>query len=124
MDKVNKFWHKAKKKFILTQALVLSMISSVAFCAQESGGGTTDIFSNIDKKMTTYVSSLAGLAFTCVAFFGICSGILYVSTSNERTAEKAKSWAIRCVVAMVAIFLFQTAKNGTLYEAIQGLINI
>lgn len=124
-EKVKKFFDSAKRQFLLAQAIIYSMISTVAFCSQNNNSaGESNIFTNIDNKMRGYVSSIAGLAFTCVAFFGICSGILYVSTSNERTAEKAKSWAIRCVVAMVAIFLFQTAKEGTLYEAIQGLISI
>lgn len=122
MEKVKDFFKSAKKQFLLVQAMVFSMITTVAFCTEKSS--STNIFDNIDSKVAGYVESIGKLGLTCVAFFGVCSGILYISTSNERTAEKAKAWAIRCVVAIAAIILFQSARTegGVLYDAINGLV--
>lgn len=116
MKKVRTLFENAQKKFFLVQAIVISMFANVAFC--------DDIFANINTKMTGYVSSISTLALTCVAFFGVCSVLLYISTSNERTAEKAKAWAIRCVVAIAGIMLFKTATGGTLNSTITELINL
>ena len=116
MKKAKTLFGNAKKQFFLVQAVVISMFANVAFC--------TDIFANINTKMEGYVDSLGTLALTLVAFFGVCSVVLYISTSNERTAENAKSWAIRCVVAIAGIMLFKTATTGTLHDTIADLIKL
>lgn len=116
MSKLQKLLTSKKVHFYVTQLAVATMLMSIAFC---------DIFSNVDSKMQTYVASITNLALTCVGFFGVCAFILFVSTSNERTAEKAKTWAIRCVVAIAGIILFSTVVNkGFLYTTINELISV
>ena len=116
MNMVKNLFNSKKLQFYIVQLSVATMLMSIAFC---------DIFSNVDNKLKTYVTSITGLATTCVGFFGVCAFILYVSTSNERTAESAKKWAIRCLVAIVGIILFSSVVNkGFLYKTVEELINI
>ena len=116
MSKLQKLLTSKKVHFYVTQLAVATMLMSIAFC---------DIFSNVDSKLQNYVTSLTNLGLTCVGFFGVLSFILFVSTSNERTAEKAKTWAIRCVFAIAGIILFSTVVNkGFLYNTINELISV
>lgn len=105
-----------KIKLFAVNALILCMGVATVFCST-----STDPFATANGKITNFAVSLENLALTCCAFFAILSAIWYAATSNERSAEKAKAWFIRCVVALGMVFLAKTMTTGILHDTIESL---
>ncbi len=106
-------------QFFAVQGGVLMLLSQIAFCSDASSA-----YANVRSELQLFIRSLADTGITIAAFVGILAFIVFVSSSNEKTAETGKSWAKRAAAA-IALFLFLRSSLGVglMDSIINGLLS-
>ena len=90
-------------QFLTVQSMIAMEIVQFAFC---SDAGTA--YASVRRELYVPLRRFANMGISIALVVGITSLILYVSSSNEKNAEKGKSWALR---SLGAIVLFMVLKS-------------
>ena len=91
-------------QFLAVQGTVMTEIVKVAYCSDASV-----VYASVRRELQLFTRSFANTGIAVAAVVGIIALIVYVSSSNEKTAEKGKSWGLRAVGAIV---LFMVLKSS------------
>lgn len=106
-------------QFLAVQGGVLMLLSQIAFCSDASLA-----YANVRRELQLFIHAIADTGITIAAFVGILAFIVFISSSNEKTAETGKSWAKRAAAA-IALFLFLRSSLGVglMDSIINGLLS-
>lgn len=90
-------------QFLTVQSAIVATIVQFAYCSDASA-----IYANVRSELLPFMRSAANTGIHLAIAVGIIASIVYMSSSNEQSAEKGKSWALRALGAIVLCYVLKS----------------
>ena len=106
-------------QFLAVQSTIAVAAVQFAFCSDANAA-----YASVRSSLLTFIKEVADTGIILAAIVGILAFIVYICSSDEKNAERGKSWAKRAGVA-IALFLFLRSPLGVglMDSIINGLLS-
>ena len=104
-------------QFLIVQSTIAAATVQFAYCSDASAA-----YTSVKRELHMFLRSFASTGIWLAMGVGIIASIVYMSSSNEKNAEKGKSWAFRALGAIVLFTALKSGFTGILDKIISGLL--
>lgn len=90
-------------QFLTVQGTIVAAVVQFVYCSDASA-----IYASVRSELLPFMRSAANTGIHLAIAVGIIASIVYMSSSNEQSAEKGKSWALRALGAIVLCYVLKS----------------